>query len=114
MAEDLLKIAKKLCEVYIQRKTILNSEKKEVTVKDLIVTFPDKAVYVNTSEAELKDHIENNKLQYIVVMDDGKLVPDNHTAFLSSRAAKIETQKALGTSNADDSDDEGPKGKKKK
>lgn len=112
MAEDLLKVAKKVAQIYLQRGVIVNADKKEVEVKDIIVTFPDRAVYVNTKESELKDHIERNQLQYIIVMENGKAVPNNHTAYLSSHAAKIETVKDPNSLEVET--DEDGKGKKKK
>lgn len=43
---------------------------------DVFVTFPDQAVYVNTDPSKLEDHVIANKLEVVIVKQNGVVFED--------------------------------------
>ena len=71
-----LELAFEVAQKYINRPFIdqKGDGKDVIKIKDILVTIPDQAVYLNTKAEEIADHAQRKGLQIVSVMENGKVI----------------------------------------
>lgn len=98
---NLITLAKILAAEYLNRKVIVKGDKEE-KVKDIIVTFPDNAVYVNSDKDRILEHAKAKDLNVLILMKDGEVIPDDHEVVRSTREVEVRTRAGVDPVNNDD------------